>query len=140
MIECTNLNLTAILLGVVSHHVFDMGNIILYNKEQWLLYINVFFILIGRCSRMSYFKKLHEKLYHYNCRQETKKDSQKSKWLLMLSLPIAGLFSLIWFLIRVIPNPTRAAYPCMKVAAPIASTFIVYIVGFITSIFAFSKA
>jgi len=89
---------------------------------------------------MSYFKKLNKKLYHYYCRQETKKDSQKLKWFLKLSLPIVGLFSLIWFLVRVIPKPTRATYPCMKVATPIASTFIVYILGFLTSIFAFKKA
>src|SRR3974390_173415 len=27
-----------------------------------------------------------------------------------------GLFSLLWFLVRVIPKPSRAAYPCQRVA------------------------
>lgn len=39
-------------------------------------------------------------------------------------VPIVGLLSLIWFLIRVIPKPQRATYPCQKVAAPIAWNFL----------------
>ena len=42
--------------------------------------------------------------------------------------PIFGLFSLIWFLFRVIPKPSRATYPCMRVAFPMASTFVVWLV------------
>jgi hypothetical protein len=41
-------------------------------------------------------------------------------------LPLTGLASLIWFLIRVIPKPTRAAYPCQRMAVPLASGFIVW--------------
>ncbi len=55
-------------------------------------------------------------------------------------LPIVGLLSLIWFLIRVIPKPSRAAYPCMRAAAPLASTFVIYVMGFLTSIFFFKRA
>lgn len=55
-------------------------------------------------------------------------------------VPIIGFFSLLWFIIRVIPKPSRAAYPCMRVAAPIASTFVIYIIGFLTSIFFFKRA
>jgi len=51
-----------------------------------------------------------------------------------------GLSSLIWFLIRVIPKPSRAAYPCMKVAAPIASGFVIYLVGLLTTSFVIFKA
>ncbi|MDZ7345548.1 MAG: DUF362 domain-containing protein [candidate division KSB1 bacterium] len=47
--------------------------------------------------------------------------------------PILGLLSLIWFLIRVIPKPSRAAYPCMRAAAPLASGFIVYLIGSVTA-------
>lgn len=54
--------------------------------------------------------------------------------------PILGLTSLIWFLMRVIPKPSRAAYPCMRTAAPLASTFVVYVTGFLTSIFFFKRA
>ena len=50
-----------------------------------------------------------------------------------LLFPILGLASLLWFLVRVIPKPSRAAYPCMKAAAPLASTFVVYLVGLFSS-------
>ncbi|MCE5346517.1 MAG: DUF362 domain-containing protein [Bacteroidales bacterium] len=39
---------------------------------------------------------------------------------------ILGITSTIWFLIRVIPKPSRASYPCMQVAAPLMSGFFVY--------------
>jgi len=38
-----------------------------------------------------------------------------------------GIIATIWFLIRVIPKPSRAAYPCMRVAAPVMSGFVVYL-------------
>jgi hypothetical protein len=57
-----------------------------------------------------------------------------------LIFPFIGFLSLIWFLIRVIPKPNRATYPCMKVTAPIASTFVVYIGGIAASLFAYKKA
>ena len=38
-----------------------------------------------------------------------------------------GIISTIWFLIRVIPKPSRATYPCMRVAAPFMSGFFVYL-------------
>jgi len=40
-----------------------------------------------------------------------------------------GIISTIWFLIRVIPKPSRAAYPCMRVAAPFMSGLIVYLLS-----------
>ena len=43
--------------------------------------------------------------------------------------PNAGLASLIWFLIRVIPKPSRALYPCQRMAFPIASGFVAWILG-----------
>lgn len=57
-----------------------------------------------------------------------------------LMFPFIGFLSLLWFLIRVIPKPSRAAYPCMKAAAPIASSFIVYLGGIAVSLFAYRKA
>ncbi len=42
---------------------------------------------------------------------------------------LMGLISTIWFLFRVIPKPTRATYPCMKVAAPLMSGFVVYLLS-----------
>src|SRR6516164_6451570 len=38
-----------------------------------------------------------------------------------------GLFSVFWFLIRVIPKPSRALYPCQRVAFPIASSFVIWL-------------
>ena len=40
---------------------------------------------------------------------------------------LMGIISTVWFLIRVIPKPSRAGYPCMKVAAPFMSGFIMYL-------------
>ncbi|MEJ2307109.1 MAG: DUF362 domain-containing protein, partial [candidate division WOR-3 bacterium] len=62
------------------------------------------------------------------------------KMIRKLSFPVIGLLSLIWFLIRVIPKPSRARYPCMKVAAPLASTFFIYLIGITSSLFVFKKA
>jgi hypothetical protein len=55
-------------------------------------------------------------------------------------LPLAGLFSLIWFLVRVIPKPSRAAYPCQRMAAPLASGFVVWLLGIVGSSLAYRRA
>ena len=49
---------------------------------------------------------------------------------------VMGVASTIWFIIRVIPKPTRATYPCMKVAAPFMSGFVTYLlaVGGLTAV------
>ncbi len=57
-----------------------------------------------------------------------------------LLFPFIGIMSLIWFLVRVIPKPSRAAYPCMRVAAPMASTFVIYLIGLTSSLFFLKKA
>jgi len=51
-----------------------------------------------------------------------------------------GILSTLWFLIRVVPKPSRASYPCMRAAAPFMSTFIVYLLGVATSVFALRKS
>ncbi|MFA9389893.1 MAG: DUF362 domain-containing protein [Prolixibacteraceae bacterium] len=51
-----------------------------------------------------------------------------------------GIGSTIWFLIRVIPKPQRAGYPCMKAAAPIMSGFVVYILTLAGSVLFFKNA
>lgn len=50
-----------------------------------------------------------------------------------------GAGSLIWFLIRVVPKPTRAAYPCMRASYPLMSAFVVYFITMIGSMFLFKK-
>jgi len=54
--------------------------------------------------------------------------------------PIGGLLALVWFLIRVIPKPSRATYPCQRVAFPLASGFVIWLTGAIGSIMAVRKA
>lgn len=51
-----------------------------------------------------------------------------------------GLTALIWFLIRVIPKPSRAAYPCQQAAFPFASAFVIWLSGILTSSLIFVKA
>jgi len=56
------------------------------------------------------------------------KPAGKHRWVRWL-FPVTGLLALIWFLVRVIPKPSRAAYPCLRVAAPLASSFVVWLIG-----------
>ncbi len=58
-------------------------------------------------------------------------------WWLM---PLIGLGALIWFLVRVVPKPSRATYPCQRVAFPLASGFVVWLFGLLASATAFRKA
>jgi uncharacterized protein (DUF362 family) len=51
-----------------------------------------------------------------------------------------GISSTVWFLVRVIPKPQRAAYPCMRAAAPIMSAFVIWLLTLSGSVFAFKKA
>ena len=50
-----------------------------------------------------------------------------------------GLFSLIWFLVRVIPKPSRAAYPCQRIAFPVASSFVIWLTALLGCTFAWRK-
>jgi hypothetical protein len=54
--------------------------------------------------------------------------------------PFTGLAALIWFLVRVIPKPSRATYPCQRVAFPLASGLIVWLLGLAGSAVAYHKA
>ena len=58
---------------------------------------------------------------------------------IMVYLLISALAT-IWFLVRVVPKPSRAAYPCMQVAAPVMSGFIVWLLSVTGAAFAFKKA
>jgi hypothetical protein len=53
---------------------------------------------------------------------------------------LLGLASSLWFLIRVIPKPQRVTYPCMRAAAPLMSSFVIYLLTFFGSACAFRKA
>jgi hypothetical protein len=42
---------------------------------------------------------------------------------------VLGILALLWFLVRVIPKPQRAAYPCMKAAYPLMSGLVIWLVS-----------
>jgi gluconolactonase len=86
-------------------------------------------------------KLLKRKDDHSVCPKTGKYPGRKTKyrWLMWI-FPIAGLVSLIWFLIRVLPKPSRAMYPCQRVAFPLASGFIVWVLGLVGSGAALKKA
>lgn len=46
-----------------------------------------------------------------------------------IAFPLAGILGIIRFLIRVIPKPSRATYPCQHAAAGIGTSFILYLFG-----------
>jgi parallel beta-helix repeat protein len=71
--------------------------------------------------------------------KKTLEASRKYRWLVWVC-PVVGLVSLIWFLIRVIPKPSRATYPCQRMAAPLASGFVIWIMGLIGSTLAYRRA
>ena len=56
-----------------------------------------------------------------------------------LLFPIVGLAALIWIAIRVIPKPSRVAYPCIKAATPLASGFLAYFAILAVSAITFLK-
>ena len=66
-------------------------------------------------------------------------EQNKHRWMRWL-FPIWGFSALIWFLIRVIPKPSRATYPCQRVAFPLASSFIIWLAGAVGSVKVFRKA
>jgi len=65
---------------------------------------------------------------------------QKPKGFYKILFFVAGSLSIVWFLIRVIPKPSRAGYPCMKATMPVAYSFIAYLVSLGGSFFFYRKA
>ena len=57
-----------------------------------------------------------------------------------ISFIIIGIISTAWFLIRVIPKPSRAGYPCMRAAAPFMSSFVIYLISISGSLLLFRRA
>ena len=74
------------------------------------------------------------------------KPGKISKWMEDHKMPpkllflIMGIVSTIWFLVRVIPKPSRAAYPCMRIAAPMMSGLVLYLLSIGGVTLAFRKA
>jgi L-ascorbate metabolism protein UlaG (beta-lactamase superfamily) len=67
-------------------------------------------------------------------------EPHRRHWWAPWVLPFIGLASLVWFLIRVIPKPSRATYPCQRLAAPLASTFVIWLTGLAASTLAYRRA
>jgi hypothetical protein len=65
--------------------------------------------------------------------------NRQSRWFRWL-FPIIGLAALIWYLVRVIPKPSRAAYPCQQVGAPVALGGIFYLLSLIGAVSAYRHA
>jgi uncharacterized protein (DUF362 family) len=65
--------------------------------------------------------------------------SFKRNWLKAVFV-LSGVLSLVWFLLRVIPKPSRACYPCQRAAFPIASTFIIWLTGSVVTFHSFRNA
>lgn len=53
--------------------------------------------------------------------------------------PLIGLAALLWILIRVVPKPSRAEYPCVKAATPVATGFLVYLLALAASALGYWK-
>ncbi|HUJ09915.1 MAG TPA: DUF362 domain-containing protein [Verrucomicrobiae bacterium] len=65
-----------------------------------------------------------------------KSTSPLLRWL----FPVFGFIALLWYLIRVLPKPSRAMYPCQRIAAPLASGFVGYLLTFPVAVLACRKA
>jgi hypothetical protein len=52
-----------------------------------------------------------------------------------LGAAFLGFAALAWFLLRVIPKPSRATYPCQRAAFPVASAFVLWVCGSMAGIF-----
>jgi hypothetical protein len=71
-------------------------------------------------------------MIHYKLEQKIRyfRESLQKNKLLKRTIPlVTGLLALAWFLVRVIPKPQRASYPCMKVAFPLMSGLVIWLLG-----------
>jgi hypothetical protein len=64
------------------------------------------------------------------------KEMQTPSWLIVY---ILGFLATTWFIIRVVPKPSRAKYPCMQVCAPFMSAFVVQMTALIISVWSFRR-
>lgn len=70
-----------------------------------------------------------KRIYLY-FKEKTERGEFSSRHMRMFLFCGLGLSSTLWFLIRVIPKPSRAYYPCMQTAAPMMSAFVTYLLSF----------
>ncbi|MBN1413722.1 MAG: DUF362 domain-containing protein [Bacteroidales bacterium] len=77
------------------------------------------------------------RIYFSRILNKTRKE--RSRLFSFIVFVFLGLGSLIWFLIRVIPKPSRATYPCVRATAPLASAFVIYLLGITATFFSVKK-
>jgi hypothetical protein len=78
---------------------------------------------------------------HLDCHKTDEPAKLKTKHRrLCYIFPVTGLAALVWFVIRVLPKPSRATYPCQRVAFPLASGFVAWILGLAASAAVIKKA
>ncbi|MFW5781411.1 MAG: hypothetical protein ACOCXD_02470, partial [Bacteroidota bacterium] len=56
-----------------------------------------------------------------------------------ITFVVTGILATAWFLVRVIPKPSRAGYPCMQAAAPVMSGFVLYVISISTATFSINR-
>jgi len=80
-------------------------------------------------SRLRRRKGLEEFLSsaEHSCKRQPARSS------LLWVIPIVGFLSFVWFLLRVVPKPSRATYPCQRAAMPLASAFVLWVIGAVGS-------
>ncbi len=64
---------------------------------------------------------------HHRCPEMTRRAALRGRtfW----GTVALGVGSICWFLVRVVPKPTRAAYPCQRAAAATAGGFLAWLLG-----------
>ncbi len=65
---------------------------------------------------------------------------KKHNFVMSVLFSTLGFGSLVWILVRIIAKPSRINYPCVRAAAPIATTFILWTIGSLSSLVFFKKA
>lgn len=56
-----------------------------------------------------------------------------------VAFPLVGVLAILWFLVRVIPKPSRISYPCQQLAAGIGGSFLIYLFGTIGALGIYGK-
>ena len=72
------------------------------------------------------------------CRHAEAAPGPANRWFKVWHL-VVGFLSLVWMVARVGAKPSRIRYPCQRVAAPLASGFLLYVSGMLCSLLAYKK-
>jgi len=88
--------------------------------------------------RMMAKKNPNGKVRRTMCGQENVQPGSSGRWFGVWHAGV-GFLSLVWFVVRVGAQPSRIRYPCQRVAAPLASGFLLYVSGMVCSLLAYKK-